>query len=219
MNVKAFLAGKRGICPHCDARWNIPLESEIPDGAPKIRPEAAAKTDDPPQNVAASPSTTTAPTSELADDSPIAIDVVTQTAQDPIDALPHALWYVRPSSGGEFGPAKGDVMRRWIEEGRVGADSMVWREGWPEWQIAGPIFPSLAASAEQPTATVSEPTQSVMEPKTLASLASIQKKTVESNGRAARQRSAGSRKSIAAIVILGLMIVALFVVLLLVVPK
>ena len=27
LNVKTFLAGKRGICPNCDARFVIPLES------------------------------------------------------------------------------------------------------------------------------------------------------------------------------------------------
>ena len=27
LNVKEFLAGKRGICPECDARFLVPLES------------------------------------------------------------------------------------------------------------------------------------------------------------------------------------------------
>jgi len=220
MNVKTFLAGKRGICPHCDARWEIPLESEIPAGAPRVRPNtepagAAA------QVVVASPARLAAAESNAAaDGAPVlSFKAHATTVQDPIDALPNAVWYVRPASGGEFGPAKGDVMRRWIEEGRVGADSMVWCEGWTEWQIAGPIFPSLAPSLEQPTDLVGTPAQTVAEPKTLAGLESTQKKTVESNGRTARLRSAGSGKSIAAIVILGLMIVALFIVLLLVVPK
>ena len=37
LNVKAFLAGKRGICPHCDARFDIPHESQISEDAPKIQ--------------------------------------------------------------------------------------------------------------------------------------------------------------------------------------
>ena len=28
LNIKSFLAGKKGVCPHCDARFRIPLESE-----------------------------------------------------------------------------------------------------------------------------------------------------------------------------------------------
>jgi hypothetical protein len=65
-------------------------------------------------------------------------------APDPIAAAPHAVWYVRPASGGQFGPAAGDIMRQWINEGRVAADSLVWQEGWPDWQTAGAVFPQLA---------------------------------------------------------------------------
>jgi hypothetical protein len=51
---------------------------------------------------------------------------------------------VRPASGGQFGPAAGEIMRRWISEGRVASDSLVWREGWPDWKPAASTFPSLA---------------------------------------------------------------------------
>jgi hypothetical protein len=36
-------------------------------------------------------------------------------------------------------------MRKWISEGRVSSDSLVWREGWPEWRSAGQYFPDLQA--------------------------------------------------------------------------
>jgi hypothetical protein len=36
-------------------------------------------------------------------------------------------------------------MRKWIAEGRVSSDSLVWREGWADWQSAGQLFPNLAA--------------------------------------------------------------------------
>ncbi len=235
MNVKSFLAGKRGICPHCDARWDVPLESTIPEGAPKIRPGSEAK-DEPhhevPQGVASDDDGTGQPviasptgmaTAEAAarvdDGQALAAQPAAAVIPDPIDAAPDAVWYVRPASGGEFGPAKGDVMRRWLDEGRVAADSMVWCEGWAEWQIAGPVFPALMPTTEQPAAAAELQVRTTTDASSLAGLNAIQKKTAESNGRAVRQRSAGSRKSIAAIVILGLMIVALFVVLLFVIPK
>ena len=34
-------------------------------------------------------------------------------------------------------------MRTWLTEGRVSADSLVWREGWHDWQEAGKVFPKL----------------------------------------------------------------------------
>jgi hypothetical protein len=53
------------------------------------------------------------------------------------------IWYIRPPSGGQFGPAPGELMRTWMNEGRVSADSLVWREGWRDWQEAGTVFPKL----------------------------------------------------------------------------
>jgi hypothetical protein len=39
-------------------------------------------------------------------------------------------------------------MRTWLDEGRVGPDSLVWREGWRDWQEAGQVFPQLGAGGE-----------------------------------------------------------------------
>jgi hypothetical protein len=66
---------------------------------------------------------------------------------DPIAEAPAAIWYVRPPTGGQFGPARGDVMRKWVSEGRVSVDSLVWREGWPDWKNAGQLFPNLAQAS------------------------------------------------------------------------
>lgn len=73
-------------------------------------------------------------------------------ATDPISQAPEAVWYVRPPSGGQYGPARGDVMRRWIDEGRVTADSLLWRDGWVDWQEAGQVFPGLSGVADLPDA-------------------------------------------------------------------
>lgn len=75
-----------------------------------------------------------------------------QPKTDVFAEAPEANWFVRPSSGGQFGPAEPDVMKGWLSEGRVGADSLVWREGWEEWQTAGDVFQEeLSAVAEPPT--------------------------------------------------------------------
>ena len=63
---------------------------------------------------------------------------------DPIREDPNLFWYVRPPSGGQFGPAKGDIMLKWIDEGRVSEDSLVWREGWADWKKASEAIPSMA---------------------------------------------------------------------------
>jgi hypothetical protein len=53
------------------------------------------------------------------------------------------IWYVRPPTGGQFGPAAGQLMRTWLAEGRLSGDTLVWREGWRDWQEAGKVFPQL----------------------------------------------------------------------------
>ena len=65
---------------------------------------------------------------------------------DPIAEAPSAVWYVRTNAGGQFGPARGDMMRQWLDERRVGPDYLVWREGWPEWKRASAVFAKLAAT-------------------------------------------------------------------------
>lgn len=62
---------------------------------------------------------------------------------DPVDEAPDAVWYVRPATGEQFGPVKGDVVKQWLAEKRIQADTLVWREGWSEWQTASKVFPSL----------------------------------------------------------------------------
>ena len=74
---------------------------------------------------------------------------------DPIAEAPMAIWYVRPSSGGQFGPARGEVMLKWLGDGRVTNDSLVWREGWPDWRNAAQVFPNLQAPGANPPAAIS----------------------------------------------------------------
>lgn len=63
---------------------------------------------------------------------------------DPLAENPSAVWYVQLSGGQQYGPANGPLMQRWLAEGRIGADSIVWREGWLEWRPAAEVFPERA---------------------------------------------------------------------------
>lgn len=52
-----------------------------------------------------------------------------------------ATWYVRPPSGGQYGPADGPTMGQWMKEGRVADAAMVWRDGWSDWRVAKDVIP------------------------------------------------------------------------------
>ena len=51
--------------------------------------------------------------------------------------------------------------RTWLDEGRVSEDSLVWREGWPDWQAAGAVFPDLQLPAVSTPAARPAPTPAV----------------------------------------------------------
>ncbi|MEE3368723.1 MAG: DUF4339 domain-containing protein [Planctomycetota bacterium] len=168
LHVKAFLAGKRGICPHCDARVRIPetVDSSTPtqltdqlaaNGA--VTPELGSALASEAESVAVAPNAhdlnanegsvgqvqAIGPPALPASQNSLGVEEV-----DPINEAPAAKWYVRPPSGGQFGPASGEILRSWIREGRVTADSLVWREGWEDWVAAEARFSSLSTHPQLP---------------------------------------------------------------------
>jgi hypothetical protein len=194
INVKAFLAGKRALCPECGAKVVVPFESETAptlsampsftaaangiasgaNGSATVKRPAATSAASPSAPatapiVTASALPASAPTaapvsahaakpvmsptfnSNLAAAAAIvsapavpASPVAPPTGLDPIAEAPQAVWYVRPRTGGQFGPAPGDIFRQWITQRRVTADALVWRDGWTDWRVAGEVLPQLS---------------------------------------------------------------------------
>ena len=96
-------------------------------------------------------------------------------------------------------------MRRWLTEGRVSADSMVWREGWEDWKLAGPIFPSLDAVPSWTKPAAAKPAPSFLVP-------DDEEQDISKPVAAPARRVVAKKKSIAPLIILGLLIVVLLVV-------
>lgn len=177
VNVKDFLAGKRGICPKCGAKFTIPEQSDAefqsavdepePEAAPAANPAIVVTTPSSPVGampIAAaaghSPQVSTAPVyaapqfaapqmSAPQQPQPAAYAPVMPAPgfaagpRDPFSEAPQAQWYVRHASGQQYGPAPAPTMQKWLSEGRVPGDGMVWREGWSDWQVASLVFPQL----------------------------------------------------------------------------
>ncbi len=148
LNVKDFQAGQTGICPFCGVKMPIPLESTRLGSKQRLSRHGGG-------NMLGA---VASQTNHGKGDSPIFADakigMVPQPGwpapasraifRDPLAEEEDVVWYVHPASGGQFGPAAADVMRAWIAEGRIAADSLVWREGWRNWQMAGNVFPQLS---------------------------------------------------------------------------
>lgn len=190
LNVKSFQAGRRGICPFCGAKLEIPTQStrqsskaeRAAGGGPAMPAMGPAMGPDPgpaptqgmmsmaapaggvggamasqPVQPLAEPAFSPVPTTaELAAAASFAAAPPAQAPPaaggviDPLAEAPSVVWYVRPPGGGQFGPASGEVMRSWINDGRVSPDSLVWREGWRDWQEASATFPQLGAPQAAP---------------------------------------------------------------------
>jgi hypothetical protein len=149
LNVKAFLAGKKAVCPKCGEKVLVPTESDPNASKPK-------------RGVATAEALPDQGESEVAKAAPASAEILTvqpsmapatmppvvahPLAADPIAEAPSAVWYVRPPSGGQYGPAPADVMQGWIAEGRVTGNSLVWRSDWPDWRSASATFPQLGGS-------------------------------------------------------------------------
>ena len=170
LNIKSDLAGKRGVCPQCQSRFRIPMEDMaqstpveavlrgVPQPVPQPVPQAAQQ-----QGAAVSDGGGTAVMVENHVGHPP--DVPAQKASEGgslghltetpgaetfgtgsiLDDEPDATWYVRPPSGGQYGPACSDDLRDWIAQGRVAANSLLWRDGWPQWRDASEALPELSA--------------------------------------------------------------------------
>lgn len=120
LNVKTFLAGKRGICPDCDAKFVVPFES----GG---RVEPIDENEPPP--------------------APAVDEMLSAPVGTPI-GLADDVWHARTGTGAQHGPATLSLIKSWIAEGKVDRDSWVWKTGWLDWQRASDVFPELGAVLE-----------------------------------------------------------------------
>ena len=153
LNVKSYLAGKRGFCPDCGAKLLIPdvstdEQSSTSGQVPQMGPPEETESPSPEAaSIVPASALPLASTGELPGVEPdvsITVDEPQpEQVVDPIAEDPEAVWYVRLASGNQYGPAAGDVFQTWLDEGRVVSDALVWREGWPEWQTASQVFPQL----------------------------------------------------------------------------
>jgi hypothetical protein len=221
LNVKSFLAGKKGVCPKCGTKVRIPTASEPSLANADLEEADASAVAQPGGNGSPMPAAVATAQRTMAPAVPVGTPVGASAghaapaaipapaaapggvAVDPIAEAPAAIWYVRPPGGGQYGPARGDVMRRWIAEGRVSGDSLVWREGWTDWRNAAQLFPSLLPGAAVASATSAAPAASV----------ATSSRSTRTATRYRNKKSSGSGLAIAALVVLAILCVALVAVL------
>lgn len=177
LNVKSELAGRRGICPTCSVRFRVPAHD-----TQTSTPVDASEAPSPDDSSVPTRSSAQAPQNQRSDVAQAAIGSGAsgrttasqqstqaqredsgsrQPSLDEVLGGTSATWYVRPSSGGQFGPADGPTLSQWISEGRVADSAMLWRDGWPEWRIARSVLPSQKEADPPRVEQVAPPTRLV----------------------------------------------------------
>jgi hypothetical protein len=219
MHVKSFLAGKKGVCPKCGVRIEIPLVSDAdappasalePDAfepdkvieepgpievvkpqttrprgpafgldlsAPR-EPTATQKAPGPAASKGAGVNETAEAPLELADDLDLEDDL-SALAPQPTSRAPagradpawsqsnlppsgpsppaasgvsrqasSASWYASLANGTTAGPMSAAAVLRGLDQGQFTTDSLVWRDGWSQWQPLGSVLSQMNAPTQ-----------------------------------------------------------------------
>jgi hypothetical protein len=133
IHVKDFLAGKRGICPKCEAGVDIPLVSQLPPSRKKSSKKSKpAEPDDLDDDFVESPSRE--PLGRL-------IGASEFPTVDPLLEFPGRRWYAASPDGREVGPLSVGEVRAMIDVGDIRAESSVRRDDWPQKMMAAAVWP------------------------------------------------------------------------------
>jgi hypothetical protein len=159
VKVKDHLAGKKGVCPICGARFRIPLASAAaPMSAPAAStlPEATIVSRDAavaarlpqvrPLNPAAEPARgVPAAPDRPAGGEPVEEEielVVEETHRHPAIAdRPDLAWCIAVPGGTASEPMPADALQAWLDSGLSTGDELVWRADWAEWRPIAAVFP------------------------------------------------------------------------------
>jgi hypothetical protein len=195
LHVKDFQGGKRGRCPQCQGRFRVPLSdadhSLPPDGSvndgsaneeAQLENATTSSTASDVQTRQSTVEQTKRQTTEQSRSPSQTLSVGVGKPQQ-LNEFPEAKWFVRPSSGGQFGPATNDSMWQWLQENRIDHSSLVWREGWNDWLESAEVFADFYATAEVPAESPGLPTSRLEDEPVGSKLQQAQATTNAMNGK------------------------------------
>jgi hypothetical protein len=208
LHVKDYQASKRGKCPKCQGAFRVPPKDAdfslaLDESASSIQPANLGKPLAPSDSkivaATAKPKAATEPKPQVqarAKNPPASTPKPAPEANGhpsmPPSLLPliDSRWYVRPPSGGQYGPATTQMLMDWIAEKRVTADALLWREGLDSWLSARELVPeSFGGSSalgidDPPPPAVAKPTSPTTKTPTAKTPTASIAPTVPANGTA-----------------------------------
>jgi hypothetical protein len=159
VKVKDELAGRKGICPECQARFRIPRDAAWPAGG-KASPAAAGG--HPVARVVSLDPAVAArlPRAfgqrQLGQQQPARVERMPPSAstapQRPavlhaaLAERPDLTWSVSVPGGQPSEPMPAEAMQRWLDAGGLTGGELVWREGWADWVSIRLVFPECLSA-------------------------------------------------------------------------
>jgi hypothetical protein len=163
IKVKDHLAGKKGVCPSCGARFRIPLASvatPTPASASTALPEATIVSLD--ATIAArlprvlllshgsEPTHGGPPAAAQLRVEPVEEEVelvVEEPHRHPaIAERPDLAWCIAVPGGTASEPMQADALQAWLDSGLPTGDELVWRADWADWRPITGVFSELLRS-------------------------------------------------------------------------
>jgi hypothetical protein len=169
VKVKDEFAGRKGVCPECQARFRIPLQScPLPTArvlgldaawaasltrAVILPADHAYLKSEPPKGKHPSPPKGTHPSSTSASSSAprLAPPPAPRRQTEPqspalhpmLAADPDADWCIAIHGGEPSVPLTAAEMQAWLGSGRATGAELVWRSDWADWVSIRNVFPEL----------------------------------------------------------------------------
>ena len=239
LHVKNFQGGKRGRCPECKGPFRIPFEDASYSVSLEALSEETQETRVNSIQVSKNSSQSSGAIALEAD--PKSLDSTERNRSSGVSRkkseqsqheaalklprapsdMPVALsncidakWFVRPPSGGQFGPASSELLMEWIRERRVTSDSFLWREGQIQWQSAGELIPELFAIGSAPGSSPEDRLDSIEIHRGQTEIDSVNSEAA--SGLVKKRQIKKRRQQMIAVAILGTISLILLVVLVLV---
>jgi phage FluMu protein Com len=123
-----------------------------------------------------------------------------------------AKWFVRPPSGGQFGPASPQLLMEWIAERRVTSDSFLWCEGMSQWRAATDLIPELVSPdmRKPPASLETSMAGSEQTTTTMGDVLSLEPTGTVASGLVKKKREQKRRQQLTAVILLGAVSLILF---------
>jgi hypothetical protein len=143
LNIKTELANKRGVCPQCQGKFRIPSESQ---GHSLSLDQSASTLSNPTPIAESDLARSGAKKLERKQVSGVSLPsqaTETDASSDTPNRDSHAgelLYFVRPPSGGEYGPANKMTIELWIAQRRITGETLICQIGSSQWKKAKEVF-------------------------------------------------------------------------------